>query len=115
MLLSIMNIVHIIIGKKKKKKRRNIYCIRKLIVDISGFDIGNHFCEYMFDYVSLKEWPFFTVDFHRYPNMKQQVSFFFSIELFSSLIQTINNYFRLTFYYHTLMTLLMLKMNLFIV
>ncbi|CAF1204355.1 unnamed protein product, partial [Rotaria sordida] len=40
-----------------------------------GFDIGNHFCEFMFDYKSSKEWPFFNVDFALYPNKTQQINF----------------------------------------
>ncbi|CAF3095413.1 unnamed protein product [Rotaria sp. Silwood2] len=40
-----------------------------------GFDIGNHFCEFMFDYKSSKEWPFFNVDFSSYPNKIQQINF----------------------------------------
>ncbi|CAF0930407.1 unnamed protein product [Rotaria sordida] len=40
-----------------------------------GFDIGNHFCEFMFDYKSAKEWPFFKVDFTYYPNENQQMNF----------------------------------------
>lgn len=45
----------------------------------SGFDIGNHFCEFMFDYKSSTEWPFFNVDFSLYPNKEQQVK---QIDLF---------------------------------
>lgn len=41
----------------------------------SGYDIGNHFCEFMFDYVSSKEWPFFLADFTLYPNLDQQRNF----------------------------------------
>jgi thiamine kinase-like enzyme len=44
-------------------------------LNFSGFDIGNHFCEFMFDYQSAKEWPFFKVDFNLYPNENQQVNF----------------------------------------
>ncbi|CAF1073888.1 unnamed protein product [Adineta steineri] len=40
-----------------------------------GYDIGNHFCEHMFNYVFLKEWPFFTVDYTLYPTKEQQVNF----------------------------------------
>ncbi|CAF1088962.1 unnamed protein product [Rotaria sp. Silwood1] len=43
-----------------------------------GFDIGNHFCEFMFDYKSATEWPFFKVDFTCYPNEKQQMNFLLS-------------------------------------
>ncbi|CAF3394076.1 unnamed protein product [Rotaria socialis] len=40
-----------------------------------GFDIGNHFCEFMFDYTSSKAWPFFNLDFTLYPNKIQQINF----------------------------------------
>ncbi|CAF2039128.1 unnamed protein product, partial [Rotaria magnacalcarata] len=40
-----------------------------------GFDIGNHFCEFMFDYKSATEWPFYKVDYSLYPNAKQQMNF----------------------------------------
>lgn len=41
-----------------------------------GFDIGNHFCEWMYDY-SYEEFPFFKVDPQAYPSKAQQVSAFF--------------------------------------
>jgi len=40
-----------------------------------GFDIGNHFCEYMFDYKSSTTWPHFHVDFTLYPSEDQQMNF----------------------------------------
>ncbi|UJR26662.1 hypothetical protein I4U23_007979 [Adineta vaga] len=40
-----------------------------------GFDIGNHFCEFMFDYKTATEWPFYKVDFTLYPNETQQLNF----------------------------------------
>ncbi|UJR22426.1 hypothetical protein I4U23_025486 [Adineta vaga] len=40
-----------------------------------GYDIGNHFCEFMFDYISSKEWPHFKVNFSHYPNKEQQHNF----------------------------------------
>lgn len=38
-----------------------------------GFDIGNHFCEWMYDY-SCEEFPFFKVNPQAYPSKAQQVS-----------------------------------------
>ena len=70
----ILNIVHIIIGNQK------IFieiCVKFFI--FSGYDIGNHFSEFMFDYVSSKEWPFFKVDFSLYPNKTQQVKLFINL------------------------------------
>ncbi|XP_037308561.2 choline kinase alpha isoform X1 [Pungitius pungitius] len=39
-----------------------------------GFDIGNHFCEWMYDY-SCEEFPFFKVNAQAYPSKAQQLLF----------------------------------------
>ncbi|RVE71382.1 hypothetical protein OJAV_G00051230 [Oryzias javanicus] len=39
-----------------------------------GFDIGNHFCEWMYDY-SVEEHPFFRADAQKYPSKTQQLHF----------------------------------------
>ncbi|XP_055987613.1 choline kinase alpha isoform X2 [Sorex fumeus] len=39
-----------------------------------GFDIGNHFCEWMYDY-SCEKFPFFRASPHRYPSREQQLHF----------------------------------------
>lgn len=39
-----------------------------------GFDIGNHFCEWIYDY-TYEKYPFFKANFARYPNKKQQIHF----------------------------------------
>ncbi|XP_069764129.1 choline/ethanolamine kinase isoform X2 [Narcine bancroftii] len=39
-----------------------------------GFDIGNHFCEWMYDY-TYDQWPFFKVNMEKYPNQQQQLHF----------------------------------------
>ncbi|KAM5137827.1 choline kinase alpha-like isoform 2-T2 [Mantella aurantiaca] len=39
-----------------------------------GFDIGNHFCEWMYDY-SYEKFPFFKANFSKYPTRKQQLHF----------------------------------------
>ncbi|XP_061465961.1 choline kinase alpha isoform X3 [Rhineura floridana] len=39
-----------------------------------GFDIGNHFCEWMYDYV-YEKYPFFKANFLKYPSKKQQLHF----------------------------------------
>uniref|UniRef100_A0A8C6X2B7 Ethanolamine kinase n=1 Tax=Naja naja TaxID=35670 RepID=A0A8C6X2B7_NAJNA len=39
-----------------------------------GFDIANHFCEWMYDYVHEK-YPFFKANFMNYPTRKQQLHF----------------------------------------
>lgn len=37
-----------------------------------GFDIGNHFCEWMYDY-TYEKYPFFRANIRKYPTRKQQV------------------------------------------
>ncbi|XP_050754020.1 choline kinase alpha isoform X3 [Gymnogyps californianus] len=39
-----------------------------------GFDIGNHFCEWMYDY-TYEKYPFFKASVHKYPSKKQQLHF----------------------------------------
>ncbi|XP_062350506.1 choline kinase alpha isoform X2 [Cinclus cinclus] len=39
-----------------------------------GFDIGNHFCEWMYDY-SYEKYPFFKASILKYPSKKQQLHF----------------------------------------
>ncbi|KAM4018158.1 choline kinase alpha-like isoform 1-T1 [Anomaloglossus baeobatrachus] len=39
-----------------------------------GFDIGNHFCEWMYDY-TYEKFPFFKANFTKYPTKKQQLHF----------------------------------------
>ncbi|XP_054998113.1 choline kinase alpha isoform X2 [Sorex araneus] len=39
-----------------------------------GFDIGNHFCEWMYDY-SCEKFPFFRASPHQYPSREQQLHF----------------------------------------
>lgn len=38
-----------------------------------GFDIGNHFCEWMYDY-TYEKYPFFRANILKFPTRKQQVS-----------------------------------------
>ncbi|XP_063801136.1 choline kinase alpha isoform X2 [Pseudophryne corroboree] len=39
-----------------------------------GFDIGNHFCEWTYDY-TCEKFPFFKASFSNYPSKKQQLHF----------------------------------------
>ncbi|XP_062949390.1 choline kinase alpha isoform X3 [Cynocephalus volans] len=39
-----------------------------------GFDIGNHFCEWMYDY-NCEKYPFFKANVRKYPSRKQQLHF----------------------------------------
>lgn len=49
-----------------------------------GFDIGNHFCEWMYDY-SYETYPFFKANMLKYPNRKQQVGVVFMYLLVGNL------------------------------
>lgn len=37
-----------------------------------GFDFGNHFCEWMYDY-TYDQWPFYKASLDHYPTREQQV------------------------------------------
>uniref|UniRef100_A0A673L719 Ethanolamine kinase n=1 Tax=Sinocyclocheilus rhinocerous TaxID=307959 RepID=A0A673L719_9TELE len=39
-----------------------------------GFDFGNHFCEWMYDY-TYDQWPFYKAKVENYPNRQQQLRF----------------------------------------
>ena len=41
-------------------------------LSIRGFDIGNHFCEWMYDY-SFQSWPYFSAKRENFPDKSQQV------------------------------------------
>lgn len=71
-LLLISNTVLTTIGRREKFVFSKVGSI---CFFFSGFDIGNHFCEFTFDYQSAKEWPFYKVHFQSYPNGKQQRNF----------------------------------------
>lgn len=62
--------MHTIIGRVRIEFQNRIF-----IYVFSGFDMGNHFCEFTFDYQSATEWPFYKVHFTKYPNGKQQRNF----------------------------------------
>ncbi|XP_004627188.1 choline kinase alpha isoform X2 [Octodon degus] len=51
-----------------------------------GFDIGNHFCEWMYDY-TYEKYPFFRANSQKYPTRKQQLHFI------SSYLTTFQNEF----------------------
>lgn len=52
-----------------------------------GFDIGNHFCEWMYDY-TYEKYPFFRANIQKYPTRKQQLHFI------SSYLTTFQNDFE---------------------
>ncbi|XP_016147914.1 choline/ethanolamine kinase-like [Sinocyclocheilus grahami] len=39
-----------------------------------GFDFGNHFCEWIYDY-TYDQWPFYKAKVENYPNRQQQLHF----------------------------------------
>ena len=41
-----------------------------------GFDFGNHFCEWCYDYQSVQESPYYSYDADSYPTKPQQFEFF---------------------------------------
>lgn len=45
---------------------------RMLACSLRGFDIGNHFCEWVYDYTH-EEWPFYKARPTDYPTRGQQV------------------------------------------
>ncbi|KAM4748580.1 choline/ethanolamine kinase [Rhinophrynus dorsalis] len=51
-----------------------------------GFDMGNHFCEWIYNYQH-NEWPFYRAQLSDYPTRKQQLHFFHSylMEMFPGL------------------------------
>ncbi|KAJ8381461.1 hypothetical protein SKAU_G00022390 [Synaphobranchus kaupii] len=40
-----------------------------------GFDFGNHFCEWVYDY-TYDQWPFYKANMENYPSREQQLHFF---------------------------------------
>ncbi|XP_063638581.1 choline kinase alpha isoform X4 [Pan troglodytes] len=50
------------------------HCVHCLMSYFRGFDIGNHFCEWMYDY-SYEKYPFFRANIRKYPTKKQQLHF----------------------------------------
>eukprot|EP00124_Ichthyophonus_hoferi_P003725 Ihof_evm2s343 gene=Ihof_evmTU2s343 len=40
-----------------------------------AYDIANHFCEWMFDYQSIKEWPYYSLNPSLFPDIKRQAQF----------------------------------------
>lgn len=52
-----------------------------------GFDIGNHFCEWMYDY-NYEKYPFFRANILKYPTRKQQVG---DLRLYSVHLREVNH------------------------
>lgn len=65
-------------GDVKQKNKESIHQAALIVSLVSiaspcrGFDIGNHFCEWMYDY-TCDEFPFFKVNAQAYPSKAQQV------------------------------------------
>nr|XP_045015429.1 choline kinase alpha-like [Jaculus jaculus] len=56
-----------------------------------GFDIGNHFCEWMYAY-SYEKYPFFQANIQKYPTRKQRLHFISSyLTTFQSDFKNLSN------------------------
>ncbi|XP_051477672.1 choline kinase alpha isoform X2 [Apus apus] len=56
-----------------------------------GFDIGNHFCEWMYDY-TYEKYPFFKASVLKYPSKKQQLHFISSyLSAFHDCFESLSN------------------------
>ncbi|XP_047373423.1 choline kinase alpha isoform X7 [Sciurus carolinensis] len=74
--------------------RENVEKQKLMLIDFEyssynyrGFDIGNHFCEWMYDY-TYEKYPFFTANILKYPTRTQQLHFI------SSYLTTFQNDFE---------------------
>uniref|UniRef100_A0A4W3JH06 Ethanolamine kinase n=1 Tax=Callorhinchus milii TaxID=7868 RepID=A0A4W3JH06_CALMI len=56
-----------------------------------GFDIGNHFCEWIYDY-TYEKYPFFLASIENYPTQTQQVLAFEGVKMEEQMLQEINRY-----------------------
>nr|XP_040019425.1 choline kinase alpha [Gasterosteus aculeatus aculeatus] len=61
-------------GRSSDKQKLMLIDFEYSSYNYRGFDIGNHFCEWMYDY-SCEESPFFKVDAQAYPSKAQQLHF----------------------------------------
>nr|XP_045373884.1 choline kinase alpha isoform X1 [Camelus bactrianus] len=56
-----------------------------------GFDVGNHFCEWMYDY-NYEKYPFFRANILKYPTKKQQLHFISSyLAAFQNEFENLSN------------------------
>ncbi|XP_023421265.1 choline/ethanolamine kinase isoform X4 [Cavia porcellus] len=51
-----------------------MYSLKDEMDNLRGFDIGNHFCEWVYDYTH-EEWPFYKAQPTDYPTREQQLHF----------------------------------------
>ncbi|KAG2459933.1 CHKA kinase, partial [Polypterus senegalus] len=58
----------------KKFNKLMKYNLQDEMKILRGFDIGNHFCEWVYDY-TYNQWPFFKANLENYPNRQQQLHF----------------------------------------
>ncbi|XP_061420356.1 choline/ethanolamine kinase-like [Lethenteron reissneri] len=58
----------------EKSKKLMIIDFEYCSYNYRGFDIGNHFCEWIYDY-ACDTWPYFHSDAKRYPTLDQQTHF----------------------------------------
>ncbi|XP_075998058.1 choline kinase alpha [Genypterus blacodes] len=65
---------NILLLKRTDKQKLMLIDFEYSSYNYRGFDIGNHFCEWMYDYCC-EEFPFFKVDAKNYPSKAQQLHF----------------------------------------
>ncbi|XP_071617850.1 choline kinase alpha isoform X6 [Heliangelus exortis] len=61
-------------SRTRKLNKLLSYNLPQEMKNLRGFDIGNHFCEWMYDY-TYEKYPFFKASFLKYPSKKQQLHF----------------------------------------
>ncbi|EHB12716.1 Choline kinase alpha [Heterocephalus glaber] len=58
-------------SRVKRLQKFLSYNLPSELEKLRGFDIGNHFCEWMYDY-TYEKYPFFRANSQKYPTRKQQ-------------------------------------------
>ncbi|XP_042648559.1 choline/ethanolamine kinase isoform X2 [Tyto alba] len=58
----------------KKFNHLQAYNLQEEMKSLRGFDIGNHFCEWVYNYTH-DSWPFFKASPENYPSRQQQLHF----------------------------------------
>uniref|UniRef100_A0A4X2ME19 Ethanolamine kinase n=1 Tax=Vombatus ursinus TaxID=29139 RepID=A0A4X2ME19_VOMUR len=68
------NILFLEGGENWEKQKLMLIDFEYSSYNYRGFDIGNHFCEWMYDY-TYEKYPFFRANILKYPTKKQQLHF----------------------------------------
>uniref|UniRef100_A0A8C5R599 Ethanolamine kinase n=1 Tax=Leptobrachium leishanense TaxID=445787 RepID=A0A8C5R599_9ANUR len=69
----------LLLNKSENSEQQNLMLIdfEYSSYNYRGFDLGNHFCEWIYDY-TYEKFPFFKATFSNYPTKKQQIHFLYS-------------------------------------